>query len=93
MTLQQTFTTKFKKDLKLMIKRGEKPNKIKKVTDLLAQNQNLPKKFKDHPLTGNFANRRDCHIEPDWILIYKKDEENKRIIFERTGTHSDLFKK
>ena len=49
-------------------------------------------KHRDHKLLGNYNGRRDCHIEPDWIFIYKPDPKNSRVIFERTGTHSDLFR-
>jgi mRNA interferase YafQ len=58
---------------------------------LLAEEKILPPNNRDHALRGNYVSRRECHIEPDWLLIYKK--ESNTIIFERTGTHSDLFKK
>ena len=64
---------------------------LKKVIKMILDGKALPPKYKDHPLTGNYKGRRDCHIEPDWLLIYKKEKDS--IIFERTGTHSDLFKK
>lgn len=57
---------------------------------LLLNQEKLPPKTRDHALTGNYVNRRKCHVEPDWLLIYKL--ESDAIIFERTGTHSDLFK-
>lgn len=56
---------------------------------ILVSGEALDKKHRDHELVGNYANRRECHIEPDWLLIYKTDQPN--IIFERTGTHADLF--
>lgn len=65
--------------------------KIKTAMKMLAAGEPLPPRNRDHALTGNYANRRECHIEPDWLLIYKTDESHKEIIFERTGTHSDLF--
>lgn len=57
---------------------------------LLLNEETIPEKHRDHSLSGNYASRRECHIEPDWLLIYKLG--NEKIIFERTGTHSDLFK-
>ncbi len=85
------FSSSFKKELKLMIKRGKNPHKLEEVIILLCSNDELPAKFKDHKLIGNFMGCRDCHLEPDWIVIYRNLENE--IIFERTGTHSDLFKK
>ena len=58
---------------------------------LLQKGELLPTKYRDHILIGNYADRRECHIEPDWLLIYKIDFDENKIIFERTGTHSDLF--
>lgn len=83
-------TTRFEKDVKLARKRGKDLSKIRVIMQLLLEKKTLPPKHCDHWLTGNYANRRECHIEPDWLLIYKPGE--KEIIFERTGTHSDLFK-
>ena len=84
-----TFTTKFSKELKLSEKRGKDLTKIKAVMfDLICGNV-LSAKHNDHALNGNYVNYRECHIEPDWLLIYKLDETE--IIFARTGTHSDLF--
>ncbi len=88
--LQVKSKTRFEKDVKLSKKRGKDLEKLKDVMCLLAEEKQLPPKYKDHPLSGNYVNRRECHIEPDWLLIYKM--EPGLIIFERTGTHSDLFK-
>lgn len=85
-------TTQFKKDVKLAGKRGKDLQKLKAVLELLIDGEPLPAAFKDHPLRGNFAGSRDCHIEPDWVLIYTLTEENTHVRFERTGTHSDLFR-
>lgn len=74
-----------------MIKRGKNPNKLHEASSLLLQGLTLPEKFKDHALRGQFEGYRDCHLEPDWLLIYRVLQDE--IIFERTGTHSDLFKK
>jgi len=82
-------TSKFEKDLKRMQKRGKDVTKIKTIMERLAAEEILESRFKDHLLIGNYKGRRECHIEPDWLLIYKLD--NDEIRFERTGTHSDLF--
>ena len=83
-------TTQFKKDVKRAEKRGKDLTELRAVLDLLIEGKPLPPEYKDHPLRGNFAGSRDCHIQPDWILIYTVDEAHVR--FERTGTHSDLFR-
>ena len=83
-------TTRFEKDVKLARKRGKDLSRLRKIMELLLEGKKLPQKNLDHWLTGNYNDRRECHIEPDWLLIYKLEEAE--IIFERTGTHSDLFK-
>jgi len=85
-------TSQFKKDVKLAERRGKDLEKLKIVLDLLIDGEVLPAPCKDHPLRGNFAGSRDCHIEPDWVLIYTLAENNSHVRFERTGTHSDLFR-
>jgi len=85
-------TSQFKKDVKLAGRRGKDLAKLKDVIDLLIDGDVLPPQFKDHPLRGDFAGSRDCHIEPDWVLIYTLAENNSHVRFERTGTHSDLFR-
>lgn len=85
------YRTVFKKDTKRAEKRGKDLKKLKAIIELLVQGEGLPKKNKDHALTGNYINHRECHIEPDWLLIYKLSPEE--LILERTGTHADLFKK
>ena len=82
-------TKQFKKDVKRMQKRGKDLEKVKAVIDLLLAAEPLPPKNRDHQLGGNWIGRRDCHIEPDWILIYKPMGDE--LLLERTGTHSDLF--
>ncbi len=85
-----SFTNQFEKDISLAKKRAKNINKLKVViAHLIADESPLPKKYKDHTLIGNYIGRRECHIEPDWLLIYKLTGDE--IIFERTGTHSDLF--
>ena len=66
--------------------------KIMNIMQRLTKGEALEDKYRDHDLIGNYAERRECHIEPDWLLIYKIDLQEKMIIFENTGTHSDLFK-
>jgi mRNA interferase YafQ len=83
---------KMKKQLKLMQKRGKDINKLIFVLNILANEQVLPEKYKDHKLTGNFNDYRECHIEPDWLLIYKIVKERLTLVATATGTHSDLFK-
>jgi mRNA interferase YafQ len=85
-------TSQFKKDVKRAGKRGEDLSKLRSVMDLLIEGGLLPPEYKDHPLRGNFAGSRDCHIEPDWVLIYTLTENGSHVCFERTGTHSDLFR-
>jgi mRNA interferase YafQ len=85
-------TSQFKKDVKLAARRGKDLSKLKVVLDLLIDGETLPERYKDHPLRGNFAGSRDCHVESDWVLIYTLTENNTHVRFERTGTHSDLFR-
>ena len=85
-------TSQFKKDVKRAQKRGKNLAKLKAALDLLIEGEPLPPEYKDHPLRGNFVGSRDCHIEPDWILIYTITEKDTHVRFERTGTHSDLFR-
>ena len=84
------WTTSFKKDFKRMIKRGKSAEAIKAVIQIIAEEKALDEKYKDHPLMGNYAGTRECHIEPDWLLIYQSKGDD--IVMVRTGTHSDLFK-
>ncbi len=84
-----SYTKQFTKDLNRMLKRGKSKEKIKEVLKKLVVEEQLDACYKDHKLIGNYKNRRECHIEQDWLLIYKKIKDE--IILERTGTHSDLF--
>jgi mRNA interferase YafQ len=79
------------KDLKLALKRGYDLNELSKVVNLLANRKTLPIKYKDHALSGDYSNFRECHIKPDWLLIYHIDDEELELFLLRTGTHSDLF--
>lgn len=83
-------TTQFARDIKRMRKRGRDLSKLQTAVRLLAEGATLPPKFRDHPLAGPWQESRDCHIEPDWLLIYTADSISIRL--ERTGSHADLFK-
>ena len=85
------YETSFKKDFKRIIKRGYKAELLEEVIEMLANGQVLPEKYKDHSLIGNYADCRECHIEPDWLLIYKISNNELILYLTRTGTHSDLF--
>lgn len=82
-------TTQFKRDSKLAEKRGLAMSKLKSVMMKLTKEESLDPKYKDHKLGGDYKNHRECHIEPDWLLIYRVI--SGEIHFVRTGTHSDLF--
>lgn len=86
-----SYSGQFKRDVKLAEKRGRDMNKLREVIRLLLAGKLLPRELGDHPLKGDWKPRRDLHIEPDWVLIYRVDDDVVR--FERTGTHSDLFGK
>ncbi len=91
--LRPEFTGQFKKDYKLAIKRGCDPDKLQEVVTLLINEQPLPEKYRDHALVNsrNYKNMRECHIEPDWLLVYKIEQEILILKLIRTGSHSDLF--
>ncbi len=86
-------TTRFKKDFKLAMKRGLKIELLEEVIIALAMGETLPEKHKDHALTGNWVGFRECHVLPDWLLIYRIEDEVLVLTLARTGTHSDLFGK
>jgi mRNA interferase YafQ len=79
----------FRRDVKLALKRGKDLEKLREVILLLLELRPLPPRYRDHPLAGEWKHYRDCHIEPNWILIYKIDGDDLYLV--RTGTHSDLF--
>lgn len=91
--LKIEFTGQFKKDYKQAIKRGCKEQELTTVISLLAAEQTLPAKYKDHALENsrNYKGMRECHIKPDWLLIYKKYADRLVLELIRTGTYSDLF--
>ena len=84
-------TSMFKKDLKLAKKRGYDLSLLNNVVDTLAMGQPLSEKYKDHSLIGNYKGCRECHITPDWLLIYEISENEIILYLTRTGTLSDLF--
>lgn len=84
-------TTAFRKGVKRMLKRGVDRTKLSKVVRLLAQGETLPPKYRDHALTGDLVGFRDCHIEPDWLLIYRIEDDVLVLTLTGTGTHADLF--
>jgi mRNA interferase YafQ len=85
------YTTQFKRDYKRLKKQRKNLDQLKVVIDKLAAGEKLEPKYRDHGLSGNWKGHRDCHIEPDWILIYRSEVDE--LFLERTGTHSELFKK
>lgn len=91
MMLDLYFSARFKKDYKKMVKRGCNPILLEEVIDLLRQQLPLPSKNRDHELSGNYEGYRECHLSPDWLLVYKVDQGELILVLARTGTHSDLF--
>lgn len=84
-------SNRFKKDLKLAKKRGMNLNLLNDVVECIAGQQPLPPKYCDHVLAGNYDGFRECHIQPDWLLVYRVDHECLTLFLMRTGSHSDLF--
>ncbi len=87
------YTTQFKKDYKLAMKRGLNIDLLDKIIAQLAMGEPLPEKNRDHALLGNFVGHRECHISPDWLLIYRYEDDVLVLTLSRTGSHSDLFGK
>ncbi|MDF7638127.1 type II toxin-antitoxin system YafQ family toxin [Lactobacillus sp. ESL0791] len=92
MKYQVKFTKQFKRDFKLARKQDQDIEKLYQVIEQLAEGKQLKEQFKDHRLTGEYSGTRECHIAPDWLLIYKLDDEILVLILTRTGSHSNLFK-
>ncbi len=84
-------TRQFEKDLKRMAKRGMPLRELETVIDRLLEQIPLPEKYRDHPLVGDYTGFRECHVRPDWLLIYTIQAERLVLTCMRTGTHSDLF--
>lgn len=89
--LDIVLSNQFRKDLKLASKRGYDLELLNEVVDKIASGNALPAKNRDHELTGNYIGFRECHIQPDWLLVYKIDNHELILFLSRTGTHSDLF--
>lgn len=89
--LEIVLSNQFKKDLKLASKRGYKLELLEKTVDKIANNIKLEDKYRDHALTGNYIGFRECHIQPDWLLIYRIENDELILFLSRTGSHSDLF--
>lgn len=89
--LEIVASNQFKRDLKLAQKRGYDMNKLKVVIYVLSRQERLEDKYRDHSLGGDFKGFRECRIEPDWLLIYRIEEDVLQLFLFRTGTHSDLF--
>lgn len=87
--LEVRYSTKFKKDFKTCVKRRWQMGKLQQIIDTLRIPAALPPKNTDHNLTGNYAGYRECHIEPDWLLVYR--QSGTELYLARTGTHADLF--
>ena len=87
------WTTKFKKDYKLAIKRNLNIDLLDDIIRALSRGETLPEKNNDHELTGDWMGHRECHIQPDWLLIYRIEEDMLVLTLSRTGTHRDLFGK
>jgi mRNA interferase YafQ len=84
-------TTQFRRDIRKVKKQGKSLDKLKSIVTLLLHDENLPPKNRDHQLMGNWAGHRECHIEPDWLLIYRVYIETNTLELVRTGSHSELF--
>ncbi|MBM3700289.1 MAG: type II toxin-antitoxin system YafQ family toxin [Actinobacteria bacterium] len=89
--LKVRYSARFKKDFKLVQKRGYEINLLEEIVSMLCDEKPLPPKYNDHPLSGNYSGFRECHITPDWLLIYKIEKDILTLSLTRTGTHSELF--
>jgi len=88
---QPRLSTKFRRDIRLCKKQRKDMQLFKDIDALLTAGKPLPKKNKDHNLSGNWNGHRECHIEPDWLLIYRVNEDEMVVEYARTGSHSELF--
>ena len=84
-------TKKFRKELKKMLRRGADLDKLETVVNILAAGETLPPQYRDHALTGDLEGTRDCHITPDWLLLYRIENDVLVLTLTRTGSHADLF--
>jgi len=85
------YTTQFKKSIKKSIKKGLDVSLLWDAVEILTKNGKLPAKYKPHKLSGNYANCWECHIKPDWLLIWEQNDDCLTLLFLNTGTHSELF--
>ena len=92
MNYEVRFTSQFKRDIKLAQKQGKDIDKLFAVVDVLAKGETLAPKYRDHDLSGDYSGCRECHIEPDWLLIYEIDHGLLILVLNRVGSHSDLFR-
>lgn len=90
--LDISYSVKFKRDIKLMKKQGRNMKLLRDVVDILAAEKSLDPKYRDHPLTGDYTGQRECHIQSDWLLIYKVEKKELRLTLTRTGSHSILYR-
>lgn len=87
------FSTQFKKDLKLAQKQGKNMDRLFAIIEKLSNGESLEERFRDHALTGNYKGCRECHVEPDWLLIYEYYDDVLVLLLSRIGSHSELFQK
>ena len=89
--LEPFYTKVFKKERKLMRKQGRDLDKLLEVINMIAAEQPLPPQYENHPLHGKWKDSLECHIQGDWVLVYEISEAERKVFFQRTGSHSDLF--
>ena len=89
--LEIVMSNRFKRDLKLAAKRGYDLELMNRVVTKLSRREPLPEKFRDHALAGAYAGFRECHLQPDWLLVYRVEEQELILFLARSGTHADLF--
>ena len=89
--MELRFTAKFKKDYKRIKRQGKDISKLESTLEELVRGKDLPEAMRDHALGGTYRGHRECHIEPDWLLIYRVDEEGLVLVATRTGSHGELF--
>ena len=89
--LEVVLSNQFRRDLKRAVRRGRDIALLEKIVNNLAERRPLPESNRDHSLTGNWSGYRECHIQPDWLLIYKVSDDELLLLLMRTGTHADLF--
>lgn len=89
--LRIAYTRRMKRDVRLMKKRGKDLDKLEDAVDRIARREALPERFRDHALTGNLSDFRECHIEPDWLLLYQVFDDVLILSLTATGSHADLF--